>query len=121
MVIDFLLGQIVLILIMFTILLPIMVSPESSHCANRLLDKLFILLRLFSLLVFIGFLSYNMVVIDCFNVSINWINYWQSSKEPFITNASYFNAGVSWLVFGAVSMSYVPQVTLILSTIIETS
>jgi len=49
--------------------------------------------------------------------ALNWTNYWKSVDEPFITNASSFNAGLCWW-FSCLLMGYITPVLAIYGCLI---
>jgi hypothetical protein len=75
-----------------------MIGSDPDSCINRFLSKLFIPLRLVAALFFLGFVLYMIAIIDYQTVSINFENWWKTKEEPFLTNASYYNAGICWIL-----------------------
>ena len=69
------------------------------NCCNKITALLFIIIRMSLVLSLLYLLFYRLILIDYHTVAINFYNWWKSSKEPFLTNASYFNAFICWVLF----------------------
>lgn len=118
-VIDFLILFIVQVLFLAAIRIAPIPSENPRNCCNNFMPKVFIFIRLCGTFEFLVFILYKVISIDVFTVAINWINWWKKKSEPFVTNASYFNASVCWVLFSFWCFFLVLQFIMILANGIE--
>jgi len=77
------------------------VGKSENQCLRYCLEPFLVLFKVFQLAVYFYFIFWQqfckILVVKWWNA--NTMNWWKSKNDPWITNASYFNAVLCWFTY----------------------